>query len=81
MLAIPGVALGYALGRNLTERAGFVSPIVTVIAALFGWGVIVAGVEIADQLRPLHDWRSGFTEMATGIFATMWIIKTTLLED
>ena len=36
VLAIPGVALGYALGRNLTERAGFVSPIVTVLAAALG---------------------------------------------
>lgn len=81
LLAMPGVSIGHALARGLIDRAGFVSPVITAIAAVFAWAAIVAGVEIADQLRPLHDWRSGFAKMATGVFATLWIIKATLLED
>ena len=38
------------------------------------------GIEIAEQFRELLDWRSGFCGTAAGTFATLWIIKATILE-
>lgn len=81
ILAIPSVALAHALSRGLIERAGFVSPIVTVIAVAFACGVIYGGGEIAGQFRELVDWRIGFIQIAAGLFTTLWIAKTTLFES
>ena len=81
LLSMPGVAMGYALARGLTDRAGFVSPVITVIAGVFAWAVVYGGVEISNQFRPLHDWRSGFVVIVPGVFATLWIAKATLLEE
>ncbi|MCH8822362.1 MAG: hypothetical protein IH984_02525 [Planctomycetes bacterium] len=55
LLAIPSVVLAHALSRGLIERAGFVSPVVTLIAAGFAWGVIYGGGAIAGQFRELVD--------------------------
>ncbi len=81
LLSVPGVAVGYALARGLTDRAGLVSPVITVIASVFAWVVVYGGVEISNQFRPLHDWRSGFVVIVPGVFATLWIAKATLLEE
>ena len=81
ILAAPGVAVGYTLARGLTDRAGFVSPLITVIAVGFAWAIVYGGVEISNQFRPLHDWRSGFVVIVPGVFATLWIAKATLLEE
>lgn len=81
LLSVPGVAVGYALARGLTDRAGLVSPVITVIAGVFAWAVVYGGVEISSQFRPLHDWRSGFVVIVPGVFATLWIAKATLLEE
>jgi hypothetical protein len=81
LLSVPGVAVGYALARGLTDRAGFVSPVITVIAAGFAWAVVYGGVEISNQFRPLYDWRSGFVAIAAGVFATLWIVKAKLIEE
>ena len=81
LLAIPSVVLAHALSRGLIERAGFVSPVVTLIAAGFAWGVIYGGGAIAGQFRELVDWRAGFIQIAAGFFATLWIAKTTLFES
>ena len=81
LLAVPGVALGYTLSRGLTDRAGLVSPLITVIAVVFAWAVVYGGPEISNQFRPLHDWRSAFVVIVPGVFATVWIVKSTLLEE
>lgn len=81
ILAAPGMVLGHGLSKNLTERAGFGSPLVTALAAIFVWAVIFGGVEIAAQLRPLDDWRITFTGLATSLFATLWIVKATLFDE
>ncbi len=81
ILSVPGVTVGYALARGLTDRAGLVSPVITVIAAGFAWAVVYGGVEISNQFRPLHDWRSGFVVIVPGVFAMLWIIKATLIEE
>ncbi len=81
LLAIPSVILAHALSRGLIERAGFVSPVVTIITVAFAWGVIYGGGEIAGQFRVLVDWRMGFIQIAASVFATLWIAKTTLFES
>ena len=81
LLSVPSVIIGYALSRGLTDRAGFVSPIVTLIAAAPAWATLYGGVQIADYFRPLHDWRNGYVVIAAGVFATLWILKATLIEE
>ena len=81
LLSVPGVIIGYALSRGLTDRAGLISPIVTVIAAAAAWAILYGGVQIGDYFRPLHDWRNGFVVIAASVFATLWIIKATLIEE
>ena len=81
LLSVPGVAVGHALARGLTDRAGLVSPVIIVIAGVFAWAVVYGGVEISNQFRPLHDWRGGFVVIVPGVFATLWIAKATLLEE
>ena len=81
VLALPGVAIGHALGRGLTERAGFVSPLVTAIPVVFACAVIIGGVELADQFRAIQSWRATYVEVTTGLFAMLWIVKVTLLEE
>ena len=56
-------------------------PLITVIAVGFAWAVVYGGVEISNQFRPLHDWRSGVVVIVPGVVATLWIVKATLLED
>lgn len=81
LVATPGVALGHQLSKGLTEDAGFVSPVLTLLAAAFAWAVIIGGVEIVDVWRPLVDWRGPFIEIATGLFATLWVVKATLFDE
>jgi hypothetical protein len=80
VLALPGAAIGHALGRDLTERAGFVSPLVTALAVAFAWVVIIGGVEIADQFRAIQSWRGTYLEVIIGLFATLWIVKVTMVD-
>ena len=81
LLSAPGLITGYALSRGLTERAGFVSPIITLIACTAALVMLYGGVQIADHFGPLHDWRRGFVVIAAGVFATLWILKATLIEE
>ncbi len=80
ILALPGVAIGAIVAHGMTERAGLVSPVFTAIGAVLALAVILSGIEIADQFRTLLDWRHPFCGGATGVFATLWIIKATILE-
>ena len=55
LLSVPGVITGYTLSRGLADRAGFVSPIITLIAAAAAWVILYGGVQITDHFRPLYD--------------------------
>ncbi len=79
LLALPGAGVGHGLSKGLNDRAGFVILVVSVIPVVFGWAAIYAGIEIAGTFRELEEWRPMFTMGVTGVFATLWIIKSTLL--
>jgi hypothetical protein len=80
LLAVPGEVLGHALSRGLTEQAGMVSPVLTVVAAAFVIAVIVGGVEIARWVRPLEGWQITLTKVATAVFGVLWTSRSTLIE-
>ncbi len=80
ILAVPGASIGHALARDITERAGFASMVLTALAAVFAWGVVAGGVELAGLFKTLEGWRPGVTATTTGVFATLWIVKLTLLD-
>lgn len=80
-MAIPGIIIGYCFGNRLTEKAGFVSPLITAIALLAALSVIYGGVVLSQLSRPLLGWHEGMMLTATMAFAIAWIIKKTLVDD
>ena len=80
-MAIPGIIIGYCFSNRLTEKAGFVSPLITAIASLAAFSVIYGGVVISQLSRPLLGWHEGMMLTATMAFAITWIIKKTLVDD
>ena len=80
VMAVPGVAIGHALAKNLTDTAGMSGLPVAVMAIAFGWAVVILGVVLAHTIRPVGDWQYGFTVVATGCSTTLWLIKATLLQ-
>lgn len=80
LMTIPGGAIGATLARGLTERAGFVSVVLTAITVAFAWGVVLGGLHGSGLLRPLGDWQSLLAPGAAGGVATLWAVKNTLLD-
>jgi len=80
VLLVPGVAIGYGLSRKLNEIAGMTGIPLAAIAVAFGWAVIILGTYLADMLRPLEEWRYGFTTAVTAVWVTLWQIRATCLE-
>jgi len=79
VLAIPGIPIGHALSKGVTEAAGCESIIFTVIVLVVAYVVVWAGVMLAAIVNPMPDW-SGFTIMATVFFAGLWIIRNMHFE-
>lgn len=80
IMAIPGGLIGAFLAKDLTERAGFVSMVLTGITLVFAWGVVLGGSFIAGMIRPLGDWQSLVATGAAAGVATVWVVKNTLLD-
>ena len=80
MLA-PGTAIGCGLSRGVTDAAGMVGLTVAFITVVGAWLSVWIGMEIATSLRPIGDWQLGFTQMATGIWASLWAIKAAVFEE
>ncbi len=81
VLVAPGVTIGHALARNLSDIAGMTGLVLAVMAAGFGWGTVILGIMLADLIRPIGGWQYGITMMITGIWVTLWILRTTLLDS
>lgn len=81
LFALPGLVIGHLLSKGLSDRAGFQSMLLGVLAMLFALAVIVGGVMLAQLLRPLPGWQGSFAAIATSLFATGWILRVTLLDD
>ena len=78
---IPGIIIGYCLSSRLTEKAGFVSSLITMLASLAAIVMIYSGVMISQLSRPLHGWHAGLMMTVSMAFAITWIIKKTLADD
>ena len=81
LLAAPGVAIGYGMGRKLPEIAGMTGVPLLVVASAFVWAVVCFGVILASTLRPLGDWQHAFIIAVTGLWGTLWLIRMTVLES
>lgn len=80
-LGVPGMAIAQALGRDLVEVAGMTSLLLTAVAILCGWGVVIGGATLADLIWPtMADWQFGFVTIATGVWVTLGLFRLTLLE-
>lgn len=79
-MAVPGIAIGHALSRRLTEIAGMAGPPVALLALGFGWAVVILGVLLPGLLRPLGDWQEVLVIGFTGLWTLLWVAKSTLVE-
>ena len=81
VLVVAALGFGYLLGHNLTEHAGFVSPVVTLLGALFAWMLVIVGVMVSGLFRPFPGPIGAYTMVVAGVSATAWIIKTTIFDE
>lgn len=76
----PGVAMGYGLSRGVADRAGFTGlgvaafPVAGCVAAVW------TGTLIALWIRPIGDWQIGFASIATAVWASLWSLKSVVLD-
>ena len=81
LMAIPGMIVGHVLGLGLTEKAGFQSFLLTVMAGVAAVGVVYGGFVLSGLSRPLSGWVVGFSMVSAMAFAIAWVVKRTLLDD
>ncbi len=77
----PGVTIGHGLARKMEEITGMTGLPVAAMAIVFGWAIAVLAVVIAHSVRPIGDWQHGYVTVATGMSATLWVIKATMLDS
>ncbi len=78
---IPGAGLGASLGKRLSETAGMNSLLLTLMSGAFAFACAFGAVELASLLRPLGDWQSFVVPFSILLFAVIWLVKATLIED
>ncbi len=77
----PGTAIGYGMSRGVTDAAGIVGFSVAFVVIVGIWLALWAGIEIATWIRPIDDWQLGICQMSAGVWASLWAIKVTVLEE
>lgn len=75
-----GVLLGLLLSTRLTERAGFVGPIVTAPATAALLGALVGGAKVAVTLRGSTTGLIGIGCVSMAVMAMFTIVKKTWLD-
>lgn len=85
MLAVlsvaPGVAIGSWLSRGTSDRAGFRSVLVTLIPMLASIATIYTGRFIAVAITPIGDWQIGLVSFAAALWASLFALKATFLDE
>ncbi len=83
VLALAGVALGWSLTFDLSLHAGFASPWLAALAAVFAWAAVLGGMALAWTAwgRPPPDGPAALTLLTIAVFATLWIVKAALFDD
>lgn len=80
--ALAGTMLGMVTSRGLDERAGFVSPILTLLAAGFAALAIIGSEALLAGVAPLGSDHVRFLIVGTTtVVALAWIVKNTLIES
>lgn len=80
VLAVSGLALGWALSADINAEAGFSGPGLALLVSAFAWAAVIGGVAIAYVLRPPPGLAPTAVQLVTGVFATLWIVKVTVME-
>lgn len=80
--ALSGTIAGITLSRGLDETAGFVSPVLTIIAGIFTAIAIIGGEAlIAPHLSGALGNHSRFLLVGiTMVVALVWVTKNTLID-
>ena len=81
MLAVAGLALGWWLGRGLVDFMGCKSLALTALAVAFGWATVGCAAALADLVWPVDGWTEVYALHTAAVFATLWILKSTALDD
>ena len=80
--ALCGTIAGFVLSRGLDERAGFVSPLLTLLVAVFAATAIIGGEALFAHFLPVATDHLRFIIVgATLVIAGAWIVKYTLVEN
>ena len=78
--AMAGSIAGIVIARGLDEQAGFVSPLLTLLAGLFAATAIIGGEAILARFFPATGHMRFIIVGTAMIVASVWIVKYTLLD-
>ena len=80
--ALLGTIVGFLMSRGLSEQAGFVSPLLTLLAATFAAVAIIGGEAIFNSLRSVATAHLRYGIVGTAMVVTVvWIVKNTMFDD
>ncbi len=79
---LAGTVAGFVIARGLDETAGFVSPLLTLLAIAFAAIAIVGTEAVYDRtfVTSVHSLRFIVVGVAM-VVASAWIVKWTLIES
>lgn len=78
---LAGALAGIILSRGIEERAGFVSPLLTLMALAFTAAAIIGPVALVPNLTPTSAASMQFILVSTTmLIAGVWVVRATLLD-
>ncbi len=80
--AVAGSVAGLIISRGLDEIAGFVSPLLTLLALAFGAIAVIGAEAVFESVNPTSTGHLRFIIVCTTmIVASAWIVKFTLVDN
>ena len=80
--ALLGAIAGFVISRGLTEQAGFVSPLLTLLAATFAAVAIIGGEAVFNSRLSVSTTHLRSIIVGTAmVVTTAWIVKHTMFDD
>ena len=78
---LTGTISGFIISRGLEERAGFMGPVLALLAAVFAAIAIIGGEALFARLFPVASGELRFMIVAgTMLLACVWIVKHVMLD-
>ncbi|MDY7110090.1 MAG: hypothetical protein SYC29_15775 [Planctomycetota bacterium] len=81
IIFIAAGAVGRILAGGMDEIAGFTSPLVSALIALFAWLAIAAGTVLTGLLAPMRPSITGSVILIGCVMSLILIVKTHHFED